>query len=144
MQPLTYILCRAAALVISGIGTGCGIQQPLMAVKTVFEGADVALATSALMFIQAIAGTVMLSAAQNIFQGQLISEISRIPKVDPRDIVDFGASDLHSAVKAKYPDKPDTIFDVYNNSLRKLFLSSVILMCLMAIGAASMEWRKGE
>lgn len=124
-----------------GIGIGSGIQQPIMAVQTVFEGADMAIATSVIVFIQAIAGTILLAAAQTTLQSKILSEVSQIPGVDPRDIVDVGASDLYTAVKAKYPTKLNSILDAYNTALRQVFLISVVLMCLTVIGAAAMEWK---
>lgn len=124
-----------------GIGIGSGIQQPLMAVQTVFEGADMAIATSVIVFIQAIAGTILLAAAQTTLQSKILSEVSQIPGVDPRDIVDVGASDLFKAVQTKYPTKLNAVLDAYNTALRQVFLISVVLMCLTVIGAAAMEWK---
>lgn len=112
-----------------------------MAVQTVFEGADMAIATSVIVFIQAIAGTILLAAAQTTLQTKILSEVSQIPGVDPSDIVGVGAADLYKAVRAKYPTKLNPILDAYNTALRQVFLIAVVLMCLTVIGAAAMEWK---
>ena len=132
-----------------GVGIGSGIQQPIMAVQTVFEGADMAIATSVIVFIQAIAGTILLAIAQSILQSKIVSEMSHIPGVDPMDIVEVGASELYNAVRQKYPSKLNTILDAYNLALRQVFLIATVLMCLTVLGAAAMEWKsvkskKGE
>ncbi|TQS32056.1 hypothetical protein Golomagni_07641, partial [Golovinomyces magnicellulatus] len=110
----------AAALVIMGVGVGAGIQQPIMGVQTVMQGPDVALASSAIVFIQAMAGTVMLSAAQNTLQSKIIQNVGRVPGVNPQDIITVGASDLHKAAQSKYPSQVNEILDAYNDSLREV------------------------
>lgn len=124
-----------------GIGIGIGAQQPLMAAQTVFKGPDIALSTSALIFTQTLAGTIFLSVAENIFQSQLVSQLrALVPEIDPRDILDIGASNLRQAIEAKFPQYLTAILIAYNNAIRHVFLISVIFACLNAIPDALMEW----
>lgn len=128
-------------LILMGIGIGAGAQQPLMAAQTVFKGADIALSTSVLIFTQSLSGTVFVSVAQNIFQTQVIKQLHEIvPSVDPEVVLHTGASDLHAAMKARYPDELDGILKAYNNALQQVFLIAVILSCLTVFGVVGMEW----
>ncbi|RFU74957.1 major facilitator superfamily transporter [Trichoderma arundinaceum] len=115
------------SLIIMGIGIGIGAQQPLMAAQTVFKGPDIALSTSALIFTQTLAGTIFLSVAENIFQNQLVHQLRKlVPEIDPRDIINIGASSLRQVIESRFP--------------QHVFLLSVIFTCLNAIPDALMEW----
>lgn len=132
---------RVSSLIITGIGIGIGAQQPLMAAQTVFKGPDIALSTSALIFTQTLAGTIFLSVAENIFQNQLVSQLrTLVPEIDPRDIINIGASNLRLVIEAKFPQDLTAILTAYNNAIRRVFLIPVIFACLNAIPDAIMEW----
>ncbi|QYT02259.1 MFS domain-containing protein [Trichoderma simmonsii] len=129
------------SLMIMGVGIGIGAQQPLMVAQTVFKGPDIALSTSALIFTQTLAGTLFLSVAENIFQNQLISQLHKlVPEIDPRDIIETGASSLRPFIEAKFPQYLTAILTAYNNAIRHVLLLSVIFACLNAIPDAFMEW----
>ncbi|KKP02454.1 MFS transporter [Trichoderma harzianum] len=129
------------SLIIMGVGIGIGAQQPLMVAQTVFKGPDIALSTSALIFTQTLAGTIFLSVAENIFQNQLISQLHKlVPEIDPRDIIETGASSLRPFIEAKFPQYLTAVLTAYNNGIRHVFLLSVIFACLNAIPDAFMEW----
>lgn len=133
---------RSAGLVVLGLGVGLGIQQPIIAAQTVFEKADLALATTVIVFIQGFSGTLFLSVAQNVFRGKIQSEIrSRVPGVNPDDVLDIGASDLISAMGAKYPQQLESILTAYNYAIKSVFTISLALACMSVIGSAAMEWR---
>lgn len=129
-------------LILIGIGIGLGAQQPVMAAQTVFKGADMALATSVLIFIQSLSGTVFLSVAENVFQTQVVKQLHQIvPSVDPEIVLHTGASQLHAAMRAEYPDEVDGILKAYNNALQQVFLIAVVLACLTVFGLVGMEWK---
>lgn len=119
-----------------------------MACQTVFAGADIALSTSVLIFTQTLAGTVFISVAENVFHSELLKQLHKIvPDVDPRDVLEIGASGLHDAMRAQYPDELPGILDAYNKALQAVFLISLILSCLTVFGSAGMEWvsvKKGK
>ncbi|KAL7935514.1 major facilitator superfamily domain-containing protein [Trichoderma chlorosporum] len=116
-------------------------SQPLMVAQTVFKGPDIALSTSALIFIQTLAGTIFLSVAENIFQNQLHSQLHKlVPEIDPRDVIETGASSLRQFIKAKFPQYLNIALTAYNNAIRHVFLLSIIFACLNVIPIAFMEW----
>lgn len=132
---------RVPSLIIIGVGIGIGAQQPLMVAQTIFKGADIALSTSALIFTQTLAGTIFLSVAENIFQNQLISQLHKlVPEIDPRDIIETGASSIRQFIEAKFPQHLTAVLTAYNNAIRHVFLLSVLFACLNAIPDAFMEW----
>ncbi|KAL7960374.1 major facilitator superfamily domain-containing protein [Trichoderma compactum] len=140
-DPHTSTSLWVSSLIIMGVGTGIGAQQPLIVAQTVFKGADIALSTSALIFTQTLAGTIFLSVAENIFQNQLISQLHKlVPEIDPRDIIETGASSLRQFIQAKFPQHLNAVLTAYNNNIRHVVLRSVIFACLNAIPDAFMEW----
>ncbi|KAL7900215.1 hypothetical protein HDV64DRAFT_290797 [Trichoderma sp. TUCIM 5745] len=102
-----------------GIGIGIGAQQPLMAAQTVFKGPDIAPSTSALIFTQTLTGTIFLSAAENIFQDQLVSQLQTlVPEIDPQAIINIGASNLRQTIEVKFPHYLTATLTAYNNSIQ--------------------------
>lgn len=63
-----------------------------------------------------------------------------MPEIDPRDIINIGASNLRQVIKAKFPQDLTAILTAYNNAIRHVCLISVIFACLNAIPDASMKW----
>ncbi|TDZ35076.1 Efflux pump aflT [Colletotrichum trifolii] len=125
----------AASLVLMGIGVGLGGQQTIIAAQTVFQGRDVALATSLLVFLQSLGGTVFLAVAQNMFHSRLISDLHhRVPNK-------AGASGLLDSMRNVYPDSADDIITAYSKALQNVFLISAVLGCLTIFGAVFMEWK---
>ncbi|KAI3536345.1 AflT/aflT/transmembrane protein [Colletotrichum filicis] len=131
-----------ASLVLLGVGVGLGGQQTLIAVQTVFQGRDVALATSLLIFLQSLGGTVFLAVAQNIFHSRLISELSQnVPNVNPAVVIDAGGSGLVESMRSIYPDSVDGIIGAYNKALQNVFLIATVLGCLTVFGCVFIEWK---
>lgn len=137
------LLSRVFALVIVGFGVGSGLQQPFVAVQTSLEGADMALGVSVIVFLQSLSGTVMLAAAESIFQSTTLSELrQKAPGVDAQYILSLGASDLKHAVQAKYPQEVEAVLNAYNLGIRQVFLMSLILSCLTVLVLPGFEWKK--
>ncbi|OHE96888.1 MFS transporter, partial [Colletotrichum orchidophilum] len=131
---------RIASLVLMGVGVGLGGQQTLIAVQTVFDGRDVALATSLLIFLQSLGGTVFLAVAQNIFHSRLIAELNRnVPNVNPAVVIDAGGSGLVESMRSIYPDSVDGIIGAYNRALQNVFLIATVLGCLTVFGCVFIE-----
>lgn len=113
-----------------------------MVPQTVLSGADVALGTSAMVFMQTISGTVFLSVGGNVFQDRLRAELAaRVPDVDPGVVVRSGASRLREAMGRVYPHDVEGILAAYAAALQRVFLISVVLACLSVFGSAFCEWK---
>ncbi|KAJ0360897.1 hypothetical protein COL26b_013926 [Colletotrichum chrysophilum] len=132
----------AASLVLMGLGVGLGGQQCIIAAQTVFKGRDIALATSVLVFLQSLGGTVFLAVAQNIFSSRLVAELRRnVPNVNPAVVINAGASGLVDSMRKTYPDSVDGIIESYNKALQNVFLIATVLGCLTVLGIGLFEWK---
>ncbi|ERS97426.1 hypothetical protein HMPREF1624_05593 [Sporothrix schenckii ATCC 58251] len=132
-----------AALVIYGIGVGLGGQQALMIPQAVFKGRDIALASSAMIFTQTMAGAIFLSVSQNLFAQNLVGQLAaRAPGVDPQFVVAAGASDVQATMGNVYsPSQVAEIIASYAAALQKVFLMALILSVLSVLGSATLEWK---
>lgn len=129
------------SLILIGVGIGLGIQQPFIAAQTLFKGSDLAVATSVIIFVQTLAGAIILSISGNVFQNQVVTQIRHIvPMVDPRDVLRAGASGLNTAMSKKYPQYLDGILTAYNNAVQRVFLIGIVVACLGIFGVLAMEW----
>ncbi|CAG9962919.1 unnamed protein product [Clonostachys byssicola] len=132
----------AGTLVMFGFGSGMGQQQPVTACQTVLKGRDVPLGTSTVLLAQTLGGAVFLAVGQNIFQSRLVEQLSQnVPNIDPRTVLDHGASGLKAAVTTQYGDaSAQAVLAAYNDAIQRCFLICVILSCLTIFGGLTMEW----
>lgn len=114
-----------------------------MASQTVLSGADIALGTTALIFIQTLSGTIFLSVGENILQQGLVAELKvYAPSVNPSAILGMGAAGLRSNLSKLYPgDVVDGVILAYSKALRRVFLVSVVLASVSIFGAICCEWK---
>lgn len=114
-----------------------------MAVQTVLKGGDIALGTSAVMFAMTISGTIFYSVGNSILQDRLIHELrQRVPRVvDPRVVIAAGANGLVDSMREIYPQYVDQILAAYEAALQRVFLISVVMACLSALGSFFIEWK---
>lgn len=121
-----------------GLGIGFGWQQPLVAVQTVLDLADVPIATAMLSFAQTLGGSLFVSVAQTAFSNKLAQELAgRAPDLDVSAILDGGAADLAKLVPGRY--LPDVI-DSYNNGLVSTFTVGTAMVALSTLGCAFVQW----
>ncbi|VUC31555.1 unnamed protein product [Clonostachys rosea] len=132
----------AGTLVMFGFGTGIGQQQPVTACQTVLKGRDIPLGTSAVLLSQTLGGATFLAVGQNVFQSRLVEQLSqKVPNIDPKTVLDHGASGLKAAVTAQYGEATAlAILTAYNDAIQRCFLICLILSCLTIFGGLTMEW----
>lgn len=134
-------------LILIGFGIGIGAQAPLMIPQTVFSGPDISLGTSMVIFAQTMSGTIWISVANNIFLGNLVTELTeRAPNVDPRVVTTAGASGVTESLGKIYPDAIGEILEAYSAALGKLWIIPAVLACLGVMSCAFVEWKsvKGD
>lgn len=128
-----------------GAGVGVGLQAPITAAQTALELKDIATGTAAVIFCETLAGGVMVSVAQNVFANQLGRLLSGVPGLDPRVILDNGATQLKGRVAAEYYP---AVLAAYNRALTQTFYVGVGLACCSLLGAVWLEplrvGRKGK
>ncbi|KAJ7124622.1 major facilitator superfamily transporter [Mycena crocata] len=124
--------------VICGLGTGLGMQQPLVAAQTVLPLKDIPIGTSIILFSQTLGGAVFISIAQNVFANKLVSGLAGVPGVSPALVLSAGATSLKNAIpEAQLP----AVLVAYNQALMAAFDVAVAMSCFSLVGALIMEWR---
>ncbi len=125
--------------VIAGAGIGLGMQQPLMAVQTVLDMADVPTGTAVIIFLQTLGGALFVSIAENIFTNKLVEYVlADAPGVDPALILSTGATSIQSTIPA---DLLPGVTLAYSDALTKTFIVCVAAASASIIGSAFVEWK---
>ena len=115
------------------------MQQPLIAVQTVLELADVPIGTSVLIFLQTLGGALFVSVGGNVFNNKLVSYLAKdVPGIDPQIVLNTGATSIQKTI-----DKSllGGVTQAYNDALTQTFLVATVLSALAIIGALCIEWR---
>ncbi|KAL9583274.1 MAG: hypothetical protein Q9212_002797 [Teloschistes hypoglaucus] len=132
-----------------GLGSGLGMNQPLMAAQTVLPLDDVSIGTALVIFAQTLGGAIFVSAAENIFTNNLLTNLRQsLPSIDPAVVLAAGATQLRKVVEAQGlgTGAVGKAVEAYSGALAKAWQMATGLACLTLLGAAAMEWRsvKGE
>jgi hypothetical protein len=122
-----------------GFGLGLGMQQPLMAVQTVLDLADVSTGTAVVIFAQTIGGSVFLLVAENKFSNKLLHYLQNgVPTLNPALVLGTGATELRANVPAQ--NLPGVLI-AYNSAISNTFSIAVTMGSLSILGALCMEWK---
>ncbi len=126
--------------IIIGAGIGIGFQQPLMAVQTVLDIADVPTGMSLIVFLQTLGGALFVSVAQNIFTNKLVEFVAKyVPGVaDPSFILAVGATSVRQAVGE---EMLPAVKLAYNDALTQTFIVFTALAGTSILGALAVEWK---
>jgi len=125
--------------IIAGAGIGFGMQQPLMAVQTVLDLADVPTGTSVVIFLQTLGGALFVSISENVFTNKLVDNVlAYVPGLDPHVVLATGATSIQSAIPA---DMLPGVTLAYSEALTKTFIVSTAMACLTVVGSVFAEWK---
>jgi EmrB/QacA subfamily drug resistance transporter len=125
--------------VILGLGVGCTMQHPNLAVQIVLPKQDIPTGTAVLSLCQTLGGAVFTAVGQNLYIDKFSSGLRSIGGLNPEHILHGGATDLTNAVPAALLHR---VLEAYNNSLTKgTFFAALIVACLAVPAALGMEWR---
>ncbi len=123
--------------ILLGFGMGLTFQAPNLAAQTVLPRRDVSIGTSLMFFGQLLGGAIFTSVGQNVLDQQLLKRLQDVPGLDPRIILQTGATTL-----TQLPgDIKSIVLFAYNEALRKVLQVGLILVCLTLFGALALEWR---
>ena len=123
--------------VIYGFGMGMTFQAPNLAAQTVLPTHDVPIGTSLMLFSQLLSGAIFVSVGQNVLDNELLKNLAGVSGFDASAILNSGAT----TITALPEPLKSVVLVAYNSALRKVFQVGLVLTCLTAIGAASLEWR---
>ena len=124
---------------IFGFGIGLGLQQNIVAAQTVLRPGDMAIGTAIAIFAQNFGGAVFISVAQNLFLTRFLSIVGHVPGIDVANIARSGATEITQITKD--PELLHTVRVAYNDSLRRTFLLSLVLVTISVLGAIGCEWK---
>ncbi|KAI3391485.1 hypothetical protein diail_7212 [Diaporthe ilicicola] len=114
--------------IILGVGRGAGMQMALIAVQTVLQPSQIAVALAMLTFVQGLGSAILISAANTIFDDRLASEIhSRAPAVSPEAVIAAGATGFRKVISAE--DLP-AVVKAYAVSFDKTFYLAIAVSVL--------------
>ncbi|KAL8729324.1 MAG: hypothetical protein Q9166_004821 [cf. Caloplaca sp. 2 TL-2023] len=127
-----------------GLGSGLGMNQPLMAAQTVLPLDDVSIGTALVIFGQTLGGAIFVSAAENIFTNTLLTNLEHsLPEINPELVLTAGATALRKVIEGQGlgAEAVKKAAEAYSGALVKAFQMATGLACLTIIGAVGMEWK---
>ncbi|CAO2658475.1 Nn.00g061980.m01.CDS01 [Neocucurbitaria sp. VM-36] len=125
--------------IIIGLGVGCTMQHPNIAIQTVLPKQDIPIGTAVLSLFQTLGGAVFTAVGQNLYIDKFSSGLERIGDLDPQRILDAGATDWTIIVP---PALKQLVLEAYNDALTNgTFFAALIVACLAVPAALGMEWR---
>ncbi|KAE8379042.1 major facilitator superfamily domain-containing protein [Aspergillus bertholletiae] len=124
--------------ILYGVGVGCGLQQPIVAVQGALAPADLPTGTVIVMFMQTIGGAIFMSVGQNVFQNQLMRNLAtQAPSVDAAKVLQAGATMLRKTVSS---DMLPVALKAYNSAITEAFYVAVAMAVLALPGGLVMQW----
>ncbi|PTD09114.1 Efflux pump roqT [Fusarium culmorum] len=125
--------------IITGTGMGFALQQPAIAVQTVLSEADSTVGLSVLSFLGFLSGTVFITVAQTLLQGQLDSKIPQyFPNIDIEQLSNSGAASIRNLVSE---DKMSIVLDAYNDSMRSIWYLALAMGAACLVVSFGFEWK---
>jgi hypothetical protein len=124
--------------ILYGFGLGMTFQAPNLAAQTVLPKRDVPIGTSLMFFGQLLGGAIFISIGQNVLNNELVKRLSHLPGFNPALLLSEGATTLIQQLPASIRG---AVLVGYNESLRQVFYVSLVMCCLVILGAAALEWR---
>ncbi|KAE8151073.1 major facilitator superfamily domain-containing protein [Aspergillus avenaceus] len=121
-----------------GLGLGTGMQQPAAAAQTILQSQDVSTGVALIFFAQYFGGALWISVANNVFTNRLAHDVSGLAGIDPREIVQVGATALRSTLDS---EQFAQVLPGYNSAVVSAFYVGVACACATVVGAWAMEWK---
>ncbi|MCJ1387124.1 hypothetical protein MMC17_010253 [Xylographa soralifera] len=123
---------------LAGIGLGLCFNVYLIITQNIVKADQVATATATLLFFQSLGGALFVSAAQSLFQNELINTLPLTsPGINPASIFEIGASQVQTSFSAAQLPGIDS---AYMKGLQMAFALAVPLAGMATIVAATQKW----
>lgn len=105
--------------ILGGVGRGCGIQMPIVAIQNLLPKSQASVAMSLLIFSQTFGGALFLAFAQTVFNTGLSSALQKYaPQVATETVLAAGATGVKNAVpKAVLPQ----VLRAYSVAINRVF-----------------------
>ncbi|OAA81342.1 Major facilitator superfamily domain, general substrate transporter [Akanthomyces lecanii RCEF 1005] len=123
---------------LAGFGVGLGLQSSTLAVQATVDKKDVATGMAICFFAQQLGGAIFVSVGQTILSTILVSRLSEIPGLDPKTILNTGATQLHNVVPAQYFS---LVVDAYNFAVTRIFIACLAVTAAQLLSSLGIEWK---
>jgi predicted MFS family arabinose efflux permease len=126
--------------ILWGVGTGMGMNVPILIGQTRVEPSDMSVVTALVLLFQTLGGSFMVSAAQAGFSTTLRQSIvTEAPTVSPDLVIATGAGDLDGTFS---PDVLPGIQVAYMNALKVVFAVTIASRGVSFLVGLFMSWEK--
>lgn len=125
--------------IIFGSGLGLAVQQPIIAMQASLPEDDIPMGNAIMFFAQTLGGFCFLTAAQNIFSGQLVKQVTdlEIQGLNATSIGGVGATQIRNLVPT---DMVPAFLEAYNESLIRTFYLATACAGLAAAASLLVPW----
>ncbi|KAF4976733.1 hypothetical protein FZEAL_6648 [Fusarium zealandicum] len=122
--------------ILFGAGSGTGIQQAIVGVQVAVDHADVAYATSSVMLVNTLAGSIFIGASQTLFLSEMTKVVERLPNLDQNTLLS-GFQSIRDML-----DSEDLVIaiDAYNRGVTKAFLIALVLCSVTVLTWPFVRW----
>lgn len=125
--------------IISGIGRGCGMQMPLVAVQNALPPALNSVSMSLLIFCQGFGGSLFLSFAQTTFNSGLKDALPHFaPEVNATMIIQAGATGYRKLVSE---ESLKGVVLAYNQAVNHVFYLSTGACVAVFVFSWGLGWK---
>ncbi|RBA15633.1 major facilitator superfamily transporter [Fusarium proliferatum] len=109
--------------ILFGAGSGTGIQQAIVGVQVAVDHNDIAYATSAVMLVNTLAGSIFIAVSQTLFLGEMRRVTEMIPNLDRHTLLGN-----FRPIRDKLDHQElDIAVNAYNRGIAKAFLIGLVL-----------------
>jgi hypothetical protein len=122
--------------ILFGAGSGTGIQQAIVGVQVAVNHGDIAYATSAVMLVNTLAGSIFIAVSQTLFLGEMRRVTEMIPNIDRHTLL----SNFRSIRDKLDHQELDIAVDVYNRGITKAFLIGLVLCSVTVLTWPLIRW----
>ncbi|VZH88233.1 unnamed protein product [Fusarium fujikuroi] len=122
--------------ILFGAGSGTGIQQAIVGVQVAVDHDDMAYATSAVMLVNTLAGSIFIAVSQTLFLGEMKRVTELIPNLDRHTLL----SNFRSIRDKLDHQELDIAVNAYNRGITKAFLIGLVLCSITVLTWPLIRW----
>lgn len=125
--------------IIIGVGRGCGLQMPIVAISNHLTQAQIPIGMSLIAFGQSFGGTIFLAAAQTAFSAGLASGLRKYaPEITPSLVAKVGATGIRTMLPAGSVKR---VIEAYDVGLQHVFYLCAACAAVIFCTAWGMGWK---
>jgi hypothetical protein len=124
--------------IISGLGGGCFVTAPMIAVQAVLSPAATPTGIAIVTFFQMFGGALIAAVSQTVFNEQLLKQLAKnAPDVDVATLLAAGTAAIRKVVT---PEQLPGILESYNTALLDPFYLGAAVTAISCFCALGLEW----